>query len=77
MPVKDSHTRITAGFDQRPTANGHGRYMTATPERTFFPLEDGRHIHVSIVYSRPTSGAFHVRISITMLIVSALKNYYI
>jgi hypothetical protein len=36
--AEDSDTRI------KPLAltNGHGRYMTVTPERTLFPLGDAR-----------------------------------
>jgi hypothetical protein len=30
-----------------PLTNGHGRYMTVTPERTFFPLGNGRYISVA------------------------------
>jgi hypothetical protein len=38
IPVKESHTRI----EPLALASGHGRYITVTPERKFFPIWNGR-----------------------------------
>jgi hypothetical protein len=43
IPVKDSHTRI------KPLAltNGHGRYITVTPERTLFSVGEWP-LHIAV-----------------------------
>jgi hypothetical protein len=38
IPVKDPYTRIKPFT----LASGHGRYITVTSERAFFPLGNGR-----------------------------------
>jgi hypothetical protein len=44
IPVKDSHTRI------KPLAlsNGHGRYITVTPERTLFSVGEWP-LHITVI----------------------------
>jgi hypothetical protein len=42
MPVKDSHTRIKP----LALANGHGRYMTVTPERALVSVGEWP-LHIS------------------------------
>jgi hypothetical protein len=46
IPVKDFHTRI------KPLAldSGHGRYITVTPERTFFSVGVGEWpLHITVI----------------------------
>jgi hypothetical protein len=59
MPVKDPHTRTKP----LPLANGHGRYITDSPDRTFVSVGEWP-LHIVVINisppnSSPTPGVFY------------------